>query len=468
MEKESTLSRRIAPWERGRPARNHPGAGLGANISVSCPTGAFAGGTPALPGGVLPRLLRSVLALSLLLLSAAPATAHQYRGMSTHVTIESTGVQALVRLAHQDIVLLAPRVDRNRDGNLSPEEFERGQEQLVQATASSFLVADSGQTARFTTGSATITGEGIVSGNIDELLISLAYEPADGTSFSTILINPNLFRDVGEISPISGQPILNSPKNLVTILDQGQRVVIQATGTETYETTIGLALASAGGESGTGGPTARKTASLPGLMATFLWEGIIHILLGWDHIFFVLGLVLLAARFIDLLKVITAFTLAHSITLILTALDVIPIRSPSTMSLIEALIAASVAYVGIENLFRLNAPPRWRWALVFGFGLIHGFGFANVLRELLVDQSGGGRSEAVASLLMFNVGVEAGQILVLSITFPLLHYLRQRNQTAWKRVVVAGSIFVAFMGTSWVLDRTVLPDTLVWLKPFEE
>lgn len=404
-------------------------------------------------------------------LSLTPcALAHQYRGMSTHVTIESTGVLATLRVAHQDLTLLAPRVDRNRDGALSPQEFENGLEQLVRATASSFLVTDAGTPAEFTTGSAVVSGAGILNDNIDELLISLAYEPADGTSFTSVAINPNLFRDIGEVSPISGQPILNSPSNTVTILDQGRRAVLQATGTETYETSIALAMAPGGEGGSAAGASADppRGTSLSSLMGTFLWEGVVHILFGWDHILFVLGLVLLARRFTELLKVITAFTVAHSITLILTALDITPIRNPSTMAGIEAVIAASVAYVGFENIARVSNPPNWRWALVFAFGLIHGFGFASVLRDLMADHSGGGRGAAVAILLVFNLGVELGQLFVLALVFPVLQFLRNRRPGVWKRVVVVGSVLVAFMGTSWVIDRTVAPDRLPWLKYFEE
>ncbi len=414
----------------------------------------------------LKRNLVGLAAFAVALFCAAPAAAHKYRGMSTHVAIESTGVLATVRLAHSDIILLAPRVDRNGDGMLSQEEYEASSERLVQATAGSLLVSDGGRRARFTTGTAAVTGEGILNGNIDELEVALAYEPAGGTSFTAVLLNPNLFRDVGEVSPITGQPMVNAPANLVTILDQGRRVVLQATGSETYETTMTVRGAAAPAEGAAGGRV--QGLSFPRLMAYFLWQGVIHILLGWDHIFFVLGLVLIAPRLGELIKVITAFTIAHSITLILTAMDVIPLRSASSMSIIEALIAASVAYVGFENLLKINKPPTWRWALVFGFGLIHGFGFASVLRDLLVDSGGGGRGSAVACLLTFNVGVELGQILVLAVVFPLLQWLRRRSPVAWRRVVIAGSVFVCFMGTSWVLDRTVAPDTMPWLKPFEE
>jgi hydrogenase/urease accessory protein HupE len=201
------------------------------------------------------------------------------------------------------------------------------------------------------------------------------------------------------------------------------------------------------------------------LMLDFLVQGIRHILKGWDHIFFVIGIILVAPTLRILIKVITAFTIAHSITLILTSLEILKISRPQ---IVEAVIAASVAYVGLENLLLNNRPIPWRWGLVFGFGLIHGMGFASVLRELLGagGATAGSKAQLIACLLTFNVGVEIGQMLILCLIWPALQALRQRKAHYAKIVVIAVSVLIIFMGTSFLIDRTVAPGRLPWVAWF--
>src|SRR5262245_2646456 len=162
--------------------------------------------------------------------------------------------------------------------------------------------------------------------------------------------------------------------------------------------------------------------------------GVEHILTGADHLVFLLGLILVGGRFRSLLGVITAFTLAHSITLALAALSVF---APSPR-LVEPAIALSIAYVGVENLFVKDASKRWR--ITFPFGLIHGFGFAGALREIALP-----RDQVPIALVSFNLGVEVGQLAVLAIALPLT--LTARN-ARWfgDRGVKAASIAIAIGG----------------------
>src|SRR6185295_8482239 len=142
---------------------------------------------------------------------------------------------------------------------------------------------------------------------------------------------------------------------------------------------------------------------------SFFKMGIEHILTGWDHLVFIVGLILARARLRALFTIVTAFTIAHSITLALAVLDV---WSPSSR-VIEPAIALSIAYVGIENFFVKDASKRWR--ITFPFGLIHGFGFAGALQEINLP-----RSAIPTALVSFNLGVEAGQLAVLAIVLPLI------------------------------------------------
>src|ERR1051325_7034280 len=132
-------------------------------------------------------------------------------------------------------------------------------------------------------------------------------------------------------------------------------------------------------------PAAEKplAASKSNSFADFLVLGVRHIWTGYDHLLFVLGLLIVTRNFVSSLKIITCFTLAHSITLAVATLSLVQISS----RIVEPLIAASIVYVGVENLFR-GDDPKGRWLLTFAFGLIHGFGFASVLRELGVGANG--------------------------------------------------------------------------------
>jgi hydrogenase/urease accessory protein HupE len=147
--------------------------------------------------------------------------------------------------------------------------------------------------------------------------------------------------------------------------------------------------------------------------------GIEHILSGWDHLLFLFGMVLVASRFRAVLKVVTAFTVAHSLTL---AAAVLGVLAPSPR-IIEPLIALSIAYVGIENLVVKNLDGRWKVA--FLFGLLHGFGFAGGLVDI-----GAAPSQLPTVLLGFNVGVELGQLGVLAVLLPTLAQLR-RVEARW-------------------------------------
>ena len=175
----------------------------------------------------------------------------------------------------------------------------------------------------------------------------------------------------------------------------------------------------------------------------FFVLGIEHILGGYDHLLF-LGALLLVARGVrDVVTTLTAFTVAHSLTLGLAVTGVVNVPA----RIVEPLIAASIVYVGLENLLRRQPPSRWK--LTFGFGLIHGFGFAGALRELGIGSSG----VAVALPLgSFNLGVEAGQIAVALVTLPLLWALRAQPALS-TRLTSGCSVLVVLAGGYWLIER---------------
>jgi len=189
------------------------------------------------------------------------------------------------------------------------------------------------------------------------------------------------------------------------------------------------------------GPVAQSRAQV-------VWQytvlGFTHIVpYGLDHILFVLGLFLLSARVKPLLWQVTAFTVAHTITLALSIYGVVSLAP----AIVEPLIAASIVYVAAENIMTGDLKP-WRPVVVFGFGLLHGLGFAGVLSEVGLP-----RSEFVTGLIAFNVGVELGQLAVIAVAFVAVGIWAQRHAWYRARVVVPASVAIATIGLYWTIER---------------
>lgn len=193
-------------------------------------------------------------------------------------------------------------------------------------------------------------------------------------------------------------------------------------------------------------PSWRETA------LTFLVEGAIHLVTGYDHILFLLSLLLVAGELArergtreavkDVALMVTAFTLGHSVTLILAALDVVALPS----RLVESAIAASIVAVAVWNVVRPEARVGLRWVAGM-FGLIHGFGFSSVLRELLLPTG-----QRVTALLTFNLGIELAQLVIVVIVVPLLGFCARSAR--YRTVVVrGGSVLIGAMGLWWLIRR---------------
>ena len=187
------------------------------------------------------------------------------------------------------------------------------------------------------------------------------------------------------------------------------------------------------------------TAGALAVMGTFIPAGIEHIVIGADHIAFLIGLLLLGGSLRKLALIVTAFTLGHSVTLSLAALDIV---TPPAW-LIEPAIALSIVVVGVDNLLQRKEKGRDLRALVaLFFGLVHGFGFANVLREFGLPQ------EALGwSLFSFNVGVELGQLAIVLVVASALALVRRRWPKADKAIVTGGSAVIIAAGAWWFGQR---------------
>jgi hypothetical protein len=191
----------------------------------------------------------------------------------------------------------------------------------------------------------------------------------------------------------------------------------------------------------------RPTASFTQTVHRYLVLGVTHILpWGLDHVLFVLGLALLSPRLGPLLAQVTAFTVAHTLTLALSSYGVVAL-SPRV---VEPLIALSIVYVGVENVVSPRLRPS-RIALVFAFGLLHGLGFAGVLGELGLPEG-----QRLTALLAFNVGVELGQLAVIAMAIVVLR-IWARLGGRREAVVKPASIAIAAMGLFWFVQRLIAP-----------
>jgi len=192
----------------------------------------------------------------------------------------------------------------------------------------------------------------------------------------------------------------------------------------------------------------------------FVWQGMVHIGIGLDHILFIVVLLLgavvknqggrwvpvdsIKAAFYNTLKIVTIFTIAHSITLTLAALDFVNVSS----TIVETIIALSIIAMAVKNLF--PGLSRHSWVLIFVFGLFHGLGFASVMGDL---QFRVGFLERI--LIMFNIGVEIGQLILVALLLPVLYWIRKK--TFYQPVILKGlSIVTMLISVWWVLERTGL------------
>jgi len=189
----------------------------------------------------------------------------------------------------------------------------------------------------------------------------------------------------------------------------------------------------------------RKLAAMPWQekFLLFIKAGIEHIVpKGLDHILFVLGLFFSSLLLVSLLWQVSAFTLAHTITLALAALSIVQVPG----DIVEPLIALSIVWIAVENIV-FTETNKWRPFIVFGFGLLHGLGFAAVLSDYGLPEG-----SLVPSLLAFNIGVELGQLLVLVIAAALVWFVRNKS---WyrQRIQIPASLLIALVGLFWFIER---------------
>jgi hypothetical protein len=307
------------------------------------------------------------------------ALAHAVGVSSGEYRLDGKTVYGDLGMAGRELARLLPAIDTDHDGAISTDELTAGHQAVART---------------FTTG-LTVSADGkVCPGTLDR---AWALEGEGGVVFQVRYV----------CAEVPGHLTLAMP--MLDLLAPGHRHMARLFRAGKAQVKV-LDRTHATWELGVGSPTSSGLA----MAWSMLKLGIEHILTGADHLVFLLGLILVGGSLRSLVGVVSAFTLAHSITLALAAFSIF---APSPR-LVEPAIALSIAYVGIENLFVTDASKRWR--ITFPFGLIHGFGFAGALREIALP-----RAQVPIALVSFNLGVELGQLAVLSIALPLV--LAARN-----------------------------------------
>jgi len=346
----------------------------------------------------------TLIGLGALVAGLAPmrASAHEVGISRGEYRLEGTALRAELVFARQELLGLMPALDQNRDGALAEPELKAGKGTIQEAVRAGVSVRAEG---------APCSGELVDTRLVEEDGVVLETRFTCGQAPTSASL---------ELKLLQGLPHGHRHLAHVSSGQSGSDAVLLR-GVTTLEV----------GASASGGSA----------VASMLWMGIVHILGGLDHLVFLFGLILVGGSLRGLLMTITAFTVAHSITI---ALAVLGVWSPSP-SFVEPAIALSVAYVGCENFFVKSADRRW--LITFPFGLVHGFGFAGALGELQVP-----REQLIPALVSFNLGVEAGQLAVLSVVLPLLLYARRRE---WFLTygVRALSAVVVLLGAGWFTLR---------------
>ena len=330
--------------------------------------------------------------------------AHTISLTYAEVTVDERQVRWSLKLPVPEIDLLLG-LDENHDGQVDASEITRSQARIHQYVLSKLGVLDDGRAVPGSIGSVQLwkDPEGPLFIQTDAVF------PASAAGFGKIKLHCDMLRDVVATHQTIAK-ITAGGETVDFVFENGRDFQVNAN------------------------PAAFQT------ILQFVRMGILHIFTGYDHIAFLLGVVLIGGSFTTILKVVTSFTIAHSITLALAAFRVVELPS----RLVESGIALSIIYIAVENLFFQKFDRRW--LVTFFFGLVHGFGFASALQEVHLS-----RHLLATALFSFNLGVETGQLCIVALLLPGLLYI---SRLRFNTVIVKGcSAVILVLGSFWLWQR---------------
>ncbi|MCC3371935.1 HupE/UreJ family protein [Cohnella sp. REN36] len=370
--------------------------------------------------------LSAVLAL-LLIPPGRQADAHAYSAGYTTLQFTKSGVEMTYTLDELSVIELTA-ADADKDGKIEPEELEAAADEVKTLLLGHIrLAVDKAEQAA--TGPVSLTMER--QGSAAKAVLKAFYPPV--SAGQTVSLTDRLYEGDAATNYV----------NLVTIR-YGSGSGSAALSGPYREWSMPLTAQAAAGlpkDAETGSEA--ESAGSGGGWYSFFVLGMNHILTGYDHLLFLFSLLIARQKFKQYAGMITAFTIAHSMTLTLTVLGVIDVPG----SIVEPLIALSICFVAVDNVVRKQVSHRW--VLTFLFGLIHGMGFADILVEMDIP-----RSALAADLISFNLGIEVVQVTLVAALLPLLMLLHR-----WKfsrRAVIAVSSLAFMLGGIWLVERIVL------------
>jgi len=336
----------------------------------------------------------------------------------SQITVEGTRLRQEIQILVEELLLAVP-FDSNQDGAVSQGELDAARERL-----SAYL----SQKVEVTSGDVDLPLR-IEALRIVQREVEDSSEPLSFLLAQLVFESPHPLTEFKIRSHLLDQvDIRHHNFAKINISGLSRPFVFTPSNTFVYEGGMG-----------------RSAQFVPGLGETlynFGRLGADHIFSGYDHILFLIGLLLVATRFADILKVVTAFTIAHSFSLALAALQWVEVAS----RMVEPFIALSIMYVAFENFF--SWFPAKRWLISFGFGLIHGLAFAQGLQVLKLPPP-----QFIAALLSFNVGIEVAQVIIVALTFPAILAMAKAS---WRPRAIQGLSSVLFcLGALWLIQRVL-------------
>ena len=384
------------------------------------------------------RSILTLISLSILAFIIFPksAEAHAYSASYTKLTVDSKKTELVFTLDTLSIIELIPSIDENKNYVLEKSEIKKGKHHLEELIEEG-LTLDKGNKEQ----TPAIKSLKLVKKENKEFLSTTmtfpAFSPGD-----TINYNDGFyFHDTGTnyvdlitatIYGESSEGVLQGKERTWTVLvTEIQQEQGQTTQPDTPQAPHEQAAK----------PPVEKTSTASWF--SFFKLGMLHILTGYDHLLFLLALLLRKQSFKQYAAIITSFTIAHSITLSLAVLGWVTLPS----RFVEAAIAFSICYVAAENIFRKEI--RYRWSITFLFGFIHGLGFATILREMEIP-----KNHLAVALINFNLGIEAVQLTIVLLLLPLLSYLFKLRDS--KKIITYGSYAIVALGAIWLFQRLFL------------
>ena len=381
--------------------------------------------------------LLSILLISLLCFPKL-ADAHAYSASYTKITMDEKKTEIVFTLDTLSLIELLPDIDLNKNWVLEKSEVKKEQHHIEELITEGLTLDKNNNEV-----TPKVETMRLVKKENKEFLSTTMTFPSFSAGDTIVYNDGFYFNDTGTnyVDLISAsfmgqtsEAVLQGKERTWTILltevqqEQGQDQTTQpAPGTELDQTKAAVPE-----------PPQTTTSS----WFSFFKLGMLHIITGYDHLLFLFALLLRKQTLKQYISIVTSFTLAHSITLSLAVLGWITLPS----RFVEATIAFSICYVAIENIFRKEI--RHRWGITFLFGLIHGLGFASILKEMEIA-----KSHLAVALVNFNLGIEAVQLAIVLLLLPLLAYIFRLKIS--RRFVQIGSSIIFILGAIWLVERII-------------